>query len=606
MQRILTLFLILLVGTLTYAQRMPNKAYVHGTVMGYHYEPKGFFKKEQVEIQGSLSGATVQATNSKGKKIGSDKTGDGGTFGLYLPLGDKYNLTFSKSGYGTSAVEIDLSDTKDEKFKTNGLLLKNLEFILNDNESGKAIDDGRVFASIVFKSANEAFSINPIYFDKKDRLFKEPENSTPHNLLISSVEENKSINKGLRVKDGNTALDENIEENETVDSGSDHSAHGTHNSTNFKPSLGEILNWKNLTSTDLDNRAKDIEDAWEQLEKDKLVAVTEEDFLWIKAREEMLVAAERELEAARAYIEEQDNKIRAQRYFMFTLIALFLLLGGFAFYLVRSIKQKNQLNEALADRNKRITSSINYAERIQKSVLLREEQIKALLPNSFVFYKPLDVVSGDFYWFSEINGKIIMAAVDCTGHGVPGAFMSLIGNTLMNQIIKEKKITEPAKILENLHQGIVDALQQTADIRSSQDGMDMTVCSYDKTSGSITFAGAVNPMFVVENGEFKEISGNLRGIGGILRPHKQEQVTFDQQTFKFEKGTNIYLFSDGYMDQFGGANDQKFNLPRFRELLLDIQDEPMERQKELMEERLDKWKGNGPQIDDILVIGLKV
>ena len=617
--RALALICALILSVASYGQRKNKFLYVSGTVLGYHYEPKGFFKSEQVEIQGSLSDVQIKCTHN-GEELASASTNSGGSFDLYIPLNfyDELIVTYSKDGYAKSAISIGLGLIPEEMF-SYGLVLENIELILNDNQTDFAIDNGKPFAKITY-SRSRVFVVDPVSFEKNDRLFKKIENSTPVNLLTRSVDKNRKKNLEAKKTSSNNGSD-NVSPNDSPNDNNDTienvelivskpSYDTTYIEETFTVLKSEkfdnVSTWENLTFDDIDAREDEITNAWEQLEKDKLEAVTEQDFILLEAREALLLSAERELDAARAYIEEQESKLNAQRNFMFVLGFMVLVLAGFVVYLIRSIREKNRLNSELDKRNQKITASISYAERIQKSVLLRDEDIKAILPNSFVYYSPLDVVSGDFYWFSEVNGKAVVAAVDCTGHGVPGAFMSLIGNTLMNQIVNEKKITEPSKILNELHNGIVKSLNQEEDAAASQDGMDMSICVLDKSSGELSFAGAVNPIYVVEEGEVKEISGDIIGVGGVMKRKKKREINFSQQNFNFKKGTNVYMFSDGYMDQFGGANNEKFNIPRFKEMLLSIKDEPIEKQKDQVIQTLNKWKGQSKQVDDILVIGIQI
>ena len=275
--------------------------------------------------------------------------------------------------------------------------------------------------------------------------------------------------------------------------------------------------------------------------------------------------------------------------------------------------QKEQLedsNQKLEKRNKQITDSINYASRIQQSILPSGEFISKLLPDSFILFKPRDIVSGDFYWFSKKNNKILLAAVDCTGHGVPGAFMSMIGNTLLNEIINEKEVTKPADILEQLNSGIKKALHQndlTAGRQGqethSDDGMDLSLISIDPEKRSLTFAGAKRPLFIASNGILNEIKGNVIGIGGS---RKKTVKKFTQHEYSIKKSDTIYLFSDGYSDQFGGPDNTKFMTERFKRLLLDIHALPMDKQRQKLDNTIEEWKGESRQIDDILVIGVRI
>ncbi len=366
------------------------------------------------------------------------------------------------------------------------------------------------------------------------------------------------------------------------------------------------MNLDNITSSDLESRQAEIDNAWKQLEQDKLMAITPEDFAIIQAREELLVAAEKELEDAKKYIALQQDEIAAQSFKIMLLVLLLVVLAVSAFFIVRYARQKTILSKELAAKNKKITESIHYALRIQQSVLLTEAQVKTLLPDSFIFYKPLDIVSGDFYWISQVDSKIIVAVADCTGHGVPGAFMSLIGNTLLNHIVNEKKVTDAAAILDKLHEGIIHSLRQAESEKNNQDGMDLSLCVLDKNSGSLQFAGAMNPVYMVQSGEVVTLEPTLKAIGGIERRKKLAAIGFESQTIKLEKGTHVYLTSDGYMDQFGGPEQLKFNLPKFKELLLSLKNKSMADQKNAMDKALQDWKGSGKQIDDVLVVGFTV
>ena len=278
--------------------------------------------------------------------------------------------------------------------------------------------------------------------------------------------------------------------------------------------------------------------------------------------------------------------------------------------LVLNLKQANeeleekveQRTAQLAKKNKNIMDSINYAKRIQDSMLPPLSQIKSELNDSFVFFKPRDIVSGDFYWFAKKNGKIIIAAVDCTGHGVPGAFMSMIGNDILNNLVIERGITDAAEILHYLNLGIKGALKQ--DKTQNRDGMDLALCVIEAEKQYVEFAGAKNPLIYIQNGEAKKIKGSLYSIGGGREGVKS---IFEKHAINLEKGTVCYIFSDGYQDQFGGEENRKFMTKRFRNLLLEIHQKDMSEQKQILEDTMKDWMGEKyAQIDDILVIGFRL
>jgi len=250
--------------------------------------------------------------------------------------------------------------------------------------------------------------------------------------------------------------------------------------------------------------------------------------------------------------------------------------------------------------NIKITNSINYAKRIQNAILPPQETIEEKIPDSFVLFKPKDIISGDFYWFGEVSNKIILGAFDCTGHGVPGAFMTLIGNDIMNFIIHAEHTTDPAEILSKLHTKIVEHLKQ--DSTQNQDGMDVAICVLDKDKNELIFAGAKNTLVVINEGEVSEYKGDKFPIGGTRGYSERD---FTKQVIPLNGGSSFYMFSDGYIDQFGGDENKKFMRKRLKNLLKDIANQPMKEQKEVLDETIVDWMSGHNQIDDILVMGFR-
>mgnify|MGYP000633911445 CR=1 FL=1 len=266
------------------------------------------------------------------------------------------------------------------------------------------------------------------------------------------------------------------------------------------------------------------------------------------------------------------------------------------------IELENQ-KEIIEKKNHDITSSINYAKRIQTAMLPDLSKVKQGLPNSFVFFQPRDIVSGDFYWFSQISDqKCIIAACDCTGHGVPGAFMSLIGNDVLNETINARNIHEADKILHDLHFGVVNALNQRA--TDNRDGMDMTLCVVDKENKQVHFAGAKNEVVYVQNDEVIRLKGDKMPIGG---ERLDVERFFEKQTVDITAPTTFYMFSDGFQDQFGGEKGRKYMKKKFRNFLVEIHKQPFNEQERILKLEFDAWLGGEhAQVDDVLVIGFRV
>lgn len=259
--------------------------------------------------------------------------------------------------------------------------------------------------------------------------------------------------------------------------------------------------------------------------------------------------------------------------------------------------QKTELETAYTD----IKDSIHYAKRIQEAILPVETEIVHWLPDSFIYFQPRDIVSGDFFWFTVVNGKSFIACVDCTGHGVPGALMSMIGNTLLNQVVREKKIDAPDLVLNELHAGVRQALKQDSG-GETRDGMDIALCVIDHSTGMLSYAGANRPFWKISAGVFSEIKADKFSIAG---DQMEEERRFHCHNLQLLPGDCVYLSSDGYADQFGGEKGKKFMVKRFQKLLTEIYSLPMNQQKTILENKFTEWKGALEQVDDVLVIGFR-
>ncbi len=269
---------------------------------------------------------------------------------------------------------------------------------------------------------------------------------------------------------------------------------------------------------------------------------------------------------------------------------------------VRQKEEVERQSRKVVDLYNNVTDSIRYAKRLQESILPPEKRMEAMLPNTFVYYRPKDIVSGDFYWMDRMGGKVILAAVDCTGHGVPGAFMSLIGHNGLNQVVKEKGQTRPAEILFELNRLAYEALHKDRGESMVRDGMDLALCTLDLSSLELQFAGANNPLYVVREQHLLQFPGNKNAIGSL----EMNSNDFTDHTIQLQPGDMVYLFSDGYADQFGGPKGKKYMYRKFRELLVQISTEPTPKQRVMLHEEFNAWRGAHEQVDDILVMGFRV
>jgi len=270
-------------------------------------------------------------------------------------------------------------------------------------------------------------------------------------------------------------------------------------------------------------------------------------------------------------------------------------------YRLRHVELKSAY-DLIEEKNRDITASINYASRIQRAMLPGPSDLKGLSSKSFILYLPKDIVSGDFYWFTRISGKLIIVAGDCTGHGVPGALMSMLGISFLEEIVNEREITESGQILNELRKEVQRALHQKGTKEEAKDGMDITLCVIDRSKKMVQYSGAYNSLYLIRNEELLEYPADRMPIGIFDLSDK----SFTSQDFPYLPNDIIYMFSDGYADQFGGPNSKKFKYSALKELLIKIHNLPLKEQKKILESEFLKWKGANPQTDDVLIMGLRL
>ena len=317
-------------------------------------------------------------------------------------------------------------------------------------------------------------------------------------------------------------------------------------------------------------------------------------------------------------------QVKSESFIKTIFIGVTCLLLLIAIYILWSLRQKQKINNALHEKNKiieeqkltvehqkqvveeqhkDITDSIKYAERIQQAILPPEQQWISLFSESFVLYKPKDILSGDFYWAEQKGNLLFVAAADCTGHGVPGALISIVNYNLLNKAVLEKDLNDPADILNYVNTQLIVALHQTYQDSSVKDGMDISLCVINTKTLELKYAGANNPMYIISHNQLEQLSPDKFPVGAFIEDKVQSFIAKQRQ---LQKGDSIYLFSDGFADQFGGPKGKKFKYKQLKDILLDIQPLPMHKQSTVLKDNLTTWQGNLEQVDDILIIGIRI
>jgi len=303
---------------------------------------------------------------------------------------------------------------------------------------------------------------------------------------------------------------------------------------------------------------------------------------------------------------EYQQELSEQRMFMYGgsfILLIVLIFSIIIFNRLKITKRQKAVIERqkliVEEKNKEITDSITYAKRIQSAILPSLEVIKDSLPNSFVFYKPKDIVAGDFYWLAKKENKILLAVADCTGHGVPGAMVSVVCHNALNRAVNDFNLIDPSKILDKTAELVIDAFKKNNE--DVKDGMDISLCSFDLKNKKLEYAGAINSLFYIRENKLTEIKGDKQPIGQYanIEPFTSHQIELKENDI-------FYLFSDGYPDQFGGEKGKKYMYKRFRELILDLSDKEFSKQKNILENDFNLWKKDLEQVDDVCVVGVKI
>jgi serine phosphatase RsbU (regulator of sigma subunit) len=270
------------------------------------------------------------------------------------------------------------------------------------------------------------------------------------------------------------------------------------------------------------------------------------------------------------------------------------------------ITEAKRIEKEIQVKNRKIEDSINYAERIQSSILPGIKQIQEYFPKCFIYYKPRDVISGDFPWFFPKSKELVyIAAVDCTGHGVPGALLSFVGYFLLNNIVDHDRVYTAGEILDSLHEGVRRTLKQENDEADARDGMDIAFCRIDKVSKEIQYAGAHRPLYLLRNGELIEFKGDRKAIGGIPSRRREEQL-FTNHIISYQSGDKFFFFTDGMPDQLGGTENKKYSPQRIRDAISDQQGFTMNQYRNFFIQDFENWMKNSKQIDDVLLIGIEL
>lgn len=346
-------------------------------------------------------------------------------------------------------------------------------------------------------------------------------------------------------------------------------------------------------------------DSMYSIEKSKEIADLESVYITEKQKQ-LIEILEKDNVIQELKINTQEKEISVEKSKAVAIYSVLALVLCFAFFLIYTVIKRKKANEIIAfqkeiveEKNKEITDSITYAKRIQEAILPSVDQLNKYLKNGFILYQPKDIIAGDFYWMQPNGDDVLYAVADCTGHGVPGAMVSVVCHNALNRAVREYNLSDPALILDKTREIVIETFDKGK--REINDGMDVALCTINFGAMKINFSGANNPFYLVRNNKLIEIKGDRQPIGKYTTPN-----SFTSHQMDLKKGDSIYIFSDGYADQFGGEKGKKFMYKSFRKLILSINHQTMEKQKEILKSTYKEWMGDLEQVDDICILGIKI
>lgn len=559
---------------------------IEGAVYGMNQERS--FLSKKLKLEGTLESVKVSFKNEDAT-IKEITTKASGHYNFDSELGHLYTLIFEKQGYAPLSITVDMRASRLPE-DPSSVYLENMEVVLVQDKKSMPVEKaGRIHYN--YKTGRIDLSPNK-------ELLKDYSGERTVVLLQKSVDEGKFRFVTEKINGTDEKHAPTLKwKSHTNEVGELDSA-----LVMFEPILEigtQLLTKEVTTSEDIATARTQLDSLWQY-------AATAQDTLILKQQELLIDKAESELIAAKKLIALQDNEITAQKNKNLWLsIALALLVimigGGVKYYLDR---RKTFIR--IRSYNRKINESLEVAKRIQNSVFNRLELMTSLFSDSFIMNKPRDGVSGDFYWLEKHGDKIYFAVADCTGHGVPGCLLSLLGNQLLHEIILEKKVSSPDNILSELHSGVVKHLQQDKNF-SADGGMDIAVCVIDKKEKVIHFSGAMSMIYIVDGHTVKYYRGDILPVGGLgIRKKKGGERKFRSQSIPYKEGQGLYMLSDGLIDQFGGVNDEKFGVKRFEAFLEQNSSLAFDKQASKLQKELQSWMSGTPQIDDILITGVKL
>ena len=560
--------ILFLVSLLLFLGVRAQEFSLNGSVSGYGTKDVKFLKKlkKDVHFEGLLKGVKVSASSNGFSR--SAYTGLDGSYNLVLPTGRKYTIKYNKKGYSILTFYVNS--------KANSGSIYGLSPVLQ-NEDNNSYNIGSFTVSskwVSFKKSNT----------QESSLKNSNAEMAAKSAKISNIENKKN---GNVVMEEEEFLEDTIEMVEVADEPNE--------ITTYTEQIASVLALDSLP----DQKIAELEEIINQA-KEELEGLDENSLEYKKLMIEINLA-EQKLEDAKEIIKLKNQKLSEHQqviiYLSLFLVAL-LIIGGLVYYFYVQIRDKN---EEITEKSERIQNSLEYAALIQKALLKEENPITNTFTNSFLLYQPKDVVSGDFYWHREIDGKKIVVASDCTGHGVPGALLTMLGVSALEEIIVEDKIFSPSKILLELDKSFGDKLKDNNPYQLN--GMDIFIAVYDEKISTLTYNGAMRDATLIRDGKSEFLKPELASIAsGRLKDNISDKEV------KVQSGEFLFLYSDGFQDQFKGDLEkvETYNYPRFKDLLIKASNSSdFKANRKELEKELNSWKGQREQTDDVLIIGIK-